>query len=76
MSAAMLCAAIAAIRSLMWPVFGTPAGTGVSPGGGIAMSTPGREDLRLVDVPVLVVDRDEAHRVAETLGLTRRGRPR
>ncbi len=40
MSAAMLRAATSAIFSLMCPVFGTPAGTGVSPGGGIAMSTP------------------------------------
>ena len=36
----MFCAATFAIVSLICPVFGTPAGTGVASGGAIAMSTP------------------------------------
>ena len=36
----MFCAAILAMCSLMWPVFGTPVGTGVGLGGAIATLTP------------------------------------
>ena len=39
-SAAMLCAATFAIVSVICPVFGTPAGTGVGSGGAIAIATP------------------------------------
>ena len=69
MSAAMLCAATFAITSVIWPVFGTPAGTGVGSGGAIAICDPGSEHVSVLRMAVLVVDRDEPHRVRQSLGL-------
>ena len=40
MASAMLCAVAVTIDSIMKPVFGAPAGTGVASTGGIATQTP------------------------------------
>ena len=61
-----------AIVSVICPVFGTPAGTGVGSGGGDRDGDSGGEHLGILGVAELLVDGDEAHRVAEPLGITDR----